>query len=200
MYIFSLFNVLRNWVRALLNGGGDGTGGNATFVWQARAHTHVTQMTHMPSLKPLCLLCQNLCWLRHRRLFSEGRKWGVRSVVVGFGVFGAPRFSVQRSQNPLKIGIWGPLDGKSGRPPKTPKIPTTTDLTPHLRPSDHLLSGTGGIRFRGARFQTPSSVSFFGLTEFRGANSVSSSQPIICVPKRTHRVSRRTHRVCRRTQ
>ena len=27
----------------------------------------------------------------------EGRKWGVRSVVVEFGVFGAPRFSVQRS-------------------------------------------------------------------------------------------------------
>ena len=47
---------------------------------------------------------------------SEGRKWGVRSVVVEFGVFGAPWFSVQRSQNPLKIGIWGPLDGKSGRP------------------------------------------------------------------------------------
>ena len=41
---------------------------------------------------------------------SEGRKSGVRSVVVEFGVFGAPRFSVQRSQNPLKIGIWGPLD------------------------------------------------------------------------------------------
>ena len=49
------------------------------------------------------------------------------------------------------------------------------------------------------QFQTPSSVSsvsFFSLTEFRGANSVSSSQPIICVPKRTHRVCRRTHRVC----
>ena len=39
-----------------------------------------------------------------------------------------------------------------------------------------------------ARFQTPNSVSFSGLTEFRGASSVSSSQPIICVPKRTHRV------------
>ena len=61
-------------------------------------------------------------------------------------------------------------------------------------------SETGRIRFRGVRFQTLSSVSFSGLTEFRGANSVSSSRPIICVPKRTHRVSRRTHRVCRRTQ
>ena len=62
------------------------------------------------------------------------------------------------------------------------------------------LSETGRIRFRGVRFQTPNSVSFGGLTEFRGANSVSSSQPIICVPKRTHRVLRRTHRVCPETQ
>ena len=38
---------------------------------------------------------------------------GVRSVVVEFGVFGAPRFSVHRPQNPLKRG---PLDRKSGRP------------------------------------------------------------------------------------
>ena len=30
------------------------------------------------------------------------------------------------------------------------------------------------IRFRGVRFQTPNSVSFSGLSEFRGANSVSS--------------------------
>ena len=59
---------------------------------------------------------------------------------------------------------------------------------------------TGRIRFRGVRFQTPSSVSFSGLTEFRGANSVSSFQPIICVPKRTHRVFRRTHRICPKTQ
>ena len=36
-------------------------------------------------------------------------------------------------------------------------------------------SETGRIRFRGVRFQTPNSVSFLGLTEFRGANSVSSS-------------------------
>ena len=61
-------------------------------------------------------------------------------------------------------------------------------------------SETGRIRFRRVRFQTPNSVSFPGLTEFRGANSVSSSRPIIYVPKRTHRVFRRTHRVCRRTQ
>ena len=33
---------------------------------------------------------------------------------------------------------------------------------------------------------------FFALTEFRGANSVSSFRPIICVSKRTHRVFHRT--------
>ena len=40
----------------------------------------------------------------------------------------------------------------------------------------------------------------WGLTEFRGASSVISFWPIICVPKRTHRVFRRTHRVCPKTQ
>ena len=46
----------------------------------------------------------------------------------------------------------------------------------------------------------PNSPSFLALTEFQGENSVSSSQRIICVPKRTHRVFRRTHRVSCRTQ
>ena len=61
-------------------------------------------------------------------------------------------------------------------------------------------SETGRIRFRGVRFQTPNSVSFLGLAEVRGENSVSSSRPISCVPKRTHRVFPRTHRVCPKTQ
>ena len=47
--------------------------------------------------------------------------------------------------------------------------------------TQRLHSETGRIRFRGVRFQTPNSVSFLGLTEFRGANSVSSFQPIIYV-------------------
>ena len=64
----------------------------------------------------------------------------------------------------------------------------------------HFPSETGRIRFRRVRFQTPKSVSFLALTEFREENSVSSSQPIICVPRRTHRVFRRTHRACRKTQ
>ena len=56
------------------------------------------------------------------------------------------------------------------------------DLTPlDLAAASGSDSETGRIRFRRVRFQTPNSVSFSGLTEFRGANSVSSSQPIICV-------------------
>ena len=54
--------------------------------------------------------------------------------------------------------------------------------------SDCLWSETGRIRFRRVWFRTPNSVSFSALTEFRGESSVSSSRPIICVPKRTHRV------------
>ena len=42
--------------------------------------------------------------------------------------------------------------------------------------TDRLKSETGRIRFRRARFQTPSSVSFVAITEFRGENSVSTSQ------------------------
>ena len=57
------------------------------------------------------------------------------------------------------------------------------------------LSETGRIRF-----QTQSSVSFLALAELQGGSSVSSSQPIIRVPKRTHWVFRRTHWVCHWTQ
>ena len=42
------------------------------------------------------------------------------------------------------------------------------------------------IWFWRAQSQTPNWVSFLVLAEFRGESSVSSSQPIICMPKRTH--------------
>ena len=58
-----------------------------------------------------------------------------------------------------------------------------------------LFSETSRIRFRRVRFQTPNSVSFCAISELWAENSVSSSQPIICVPKLTHRVCCRTHRV-----
>ena len=57
--------------------------------------------------------------------------------MVGFGVSGAPRFSVQRSQNPIFKGFWDHWTENRGAP-KTPNS-TTTDLTPHLRPSDNLV-------------------------------------------------------------
>ena len=50
----------------------------------------------------------------------------------------------------------------------------------NLRPCV-VISETGRIQFWGVRFQMPNSVSFSGLIEFRGANSVSSFQPISCV-------------------
>ena len=49
---------------------------------------------------------------------SEGREWGVGSVVVEFGVFGAPRFSVQRSQNTRFKGF-GDLWTENRGAPKT---------------------------------------------------------------------------------
>ena len=91
----------------------------------------------------------------------------------------------------------------SGKAPGSPRHPSSR----RPQPSDYRAIGgfqiveSGRIRFRRRSMvsNTPNSVSFSGLTEFRGGNSVSSSQPIICVPKRTHRVFCRTHRVCRRT-
>ena len=67
---------------------------------------------------------------------QKKKEWGVGSVVVEFGVFGAPRFSVQRSQNACFKGIWDLWTENRGAP-KTPNS-TTTDPTPHSRPSDHL--------------------------------------------------------------
>ena len=61
---------------------------------------------------------------------SEGREWGVGSVVVEFCVFGAPQFSVQSSQNTHFKGF-----GENRGAPKTQKS-TTTDPTPHSRPSE----------------------------------------------------------------
>ena len=61
---------------------------------------------------------------------------GVRSVVVEFGVFGAPRFSVRWGlPKYLFLKGFGDLCKENRGAPKTPNS-TTTDLTPHLRPSE----------------------------------------------------------------
>ena len=65
-------------------------------------------------------------------VLSEGREWGVGSVVVDFRVFGAPRFSVQRSKDAYFEGFCGLWTEKGGAP-KTRKS-TTTDPTPILGP------------------------------------------------------------------
>ena len=57
----------------------------------------------------------------------------------------------------------------------------------HPSPGGHRLD-TDNFSILRVRLQTQSSVSFFCLTELQGANSATSSQPIICVPNRTHRV------------
>ena len=68
------------------------------------------------------------------RIQSEGREWGVGSVVLDFRVFGAPQFSVQSPQNTYFKGFWGLWTENRGAP-KTRKS-STTDPTPHPRPSD----------------------------------------------------------------
>ena len=60
-------------------------------------------------------------------------------------------------------------------------------------------SETGRPQVRSVRFQTAKLVGSLVLSELQVEHSVSFSQPIVCVPKRTHRVSRRTHRLRRRT-
>ena len=93
-------------------------------------------------------------------------------------------------------------------PPNTPRLArsrpkrTEVDRIGHFGSSLGVgdKSETGRIRFREYGFKHRTQWEFSGLTEFWGASSVSSFQPFICVPKRTHRVFRRTHRVCPRTQ
>ena len=62
---------------------------------------------------------------KKKKQSSEGREGGLGSIVVEFGTLGAPRFSVQRSQNPLKQVFWDLWTENRGAP-KTP-----TNSTPH---------------------------------------------------------------------
>ena len=98
------------------------------------------------------------------------------------------------------------FDPRTSRPQR-PKESKTEAKASVNQPS--LIGNTGRIRsLIGNRSNTvsESTVSntelseFFGPHRVPGESSVSSSQPIICVLKRTHRVFCRTHRVRRRTQ
>ena len=70
------------------------------------------------------------------RKSSEARRWGVRSVVVEFGVFGRPDFP-SRGPNLKTLLKWvfEDLWTENWGARKTPNT-TKTDLTPHLRPSE----------------------------------------------------------------
>ena len=69
------------WICPFLAGtsynGGKRNRVDATFVWQARTQRRATQMTHVPSLKQLCLLCQNQGSLRHRRVICLSQRKNV---------------------------------------------------------------------------------------------------------------------------
>ena len=67
--------------RALLNRG-ERNGGYATFVWQAAARTRATQMTHMPSLRPLSLWCRNEGSIRHQRVICMSQRKNVLPIKV----------------------------------------------------------------------------------------------------------------------
>ena len=92
--------------------------------------------------------------------------------------------------------VAGNLPGKFGEPPgKSRDFPEARGSLTRFQRLAKFVSNSGGfyqfwetdwVRFRRSWFQTPSSVNYLVLTEFWRENSVSSSQPIICVPKRTH--------------
>ena len=68
--------------RALLNGGDIEQGVCDICVARACARACVTQMTHIPSLKPLCLLCQNQGALRHRHVVCLSQSKNAAPIVV----------------------------------------------------------------------------------------------------------------------
>ena len=56
----------------------------------------------------------------------------------------------------------------------------------YLPPSTEIRKRANTVSDSTLSNSAPNSVSFLALAEFLGESSVSSSQPIICVPKRTH--------------
>ena len=113
------------WDRGHFLTGGDGTGGYAIFVWQERARTRATQMTHMPSLKPLSLLCQikNHCVIVASFACHRGKK---RAPHFGPPVWVLPCIwaKIRESETTIKIkfalsGGGGCAGGQGGNCPKT---------------------------------------------------------------------------------
>ena len=118
------------WVHFIFVGGGGG-GGVGVFE-EVNMSTNLRSKNDYLSLLLPHLTTESV-WESVSWTTSEGREWGVGSVVVEFAVFGAPWFSVQRSQNTYFKGFWDLWTENGGTPPKKPN-PTTTDPTPRISP------------------------------------------------------------------
>ena len=71
--------------------------------------------------------------IRQNRPLSEGREWGVRSMVVESAFLGRP--GLKKGPKTLVLKGFGAIWGKDlGRPKNAD--PATTDPMPHSRPSD----------------------------------------------------------------
>ena len=90
---------------------------------------------------------------------SEGREWEVGSVVVEFGVFGAPQFSLRRSQNPLKEVFWDVGTENRGAPKR--QIQPRRIQPPILGPLISFLRQAPGNLF---------SFYFWGVSRLKGPN------------------------------
>ena len=132
---------LRPVIFQALPNGGEWNGGYATFVWQERAQTRATQMTHAPSLKPLCLLCQNQGSFRHRRVICLSHRKKRTPHLKGPPFKSARIFGVEANCLPktafsfpiLFFSTLGTLRGATGTLPPGPTPPAPTQLKPSAR-------------------------------------------------------------------
>ena len=84
-------------LRAPLNGGKRNWGVRDICLPRACAHTHTTQMTHMPSLKPLSLLCQTKAQCVIDASSDLGARLRGRTT---------PHTSKKGSEKGLRKGLW----------------------------------------------------------------------------------------------
>ena len=128
------------------------------------------------------------------REFGGGGGGGIR-------VGGWPNFCF-RGRN-ARQGRWG-KSGTSRTQPQSqfPKKRFASDVASNRHLMSHRIKNRKRAEYGFGEygFKHRTQVSLLALTEFLGEGSVSSSEPSICVPKRTHRVFRGTHRVCPKTQ
>ena len=112
---------------------------------------------------------------------------------LDFHIFGIPRNDSGRPTFKLRAAKRGGFKRGFSRSGLVLPLLSFLGLSRFFRDFPDLLgNGPGIFPVRLFSLSRPIKI-FFALTEFWGESSVSSSQPIICVPKRTHRVFPRTH-------